>query len=163
MANVAPITGAAAIDHETVTFTGGSALAAKLQDIAAKMDRAARLSVGFFEGATEADGTSVPMIAATQEFGSDKAGIPPRPFFRNMIGAHGKNWGDDIVKLIAAHGYDAHVVLNLMGQHIKGQLQQSIQDTNEPPLAAATIAKKGFDKTLIETSTMWKSIDYVVE
>jgi hypothetical protein len=42
-------------------------------------------------------------------------------------------------------------------------LQQSIRDTNDPPLAQATIARKGFAKPLIDTSVMINSVDYEVE
>ena len=49
-----------------------------------------------------------------------------------------------------------------MGQGISGQLKQSIVDTNEPPLAASTIARKGFAKPLVDTGHMLQSVDYEV-
>ena len=50
-----------------------------------------------------------------------------------------------------------------MGVLIRGQLQQSIRDTNDPPLAAATVRRKGFAKPLIETSMMLNSVSYEYE
>jgi hypothetical protein len=38
-----------------------------------------------------------------------------------------------------------------------GQIQQSIRDTNEPPLAPATVRRKGFDKPLIDKAIMINS------
>ena len=49
-----------------------------------------------------------------------------------------------------------------MGHLIKGQLQDSIKAVSSPPLAAATIRRKGFSKPLIDTGVMWNSIDVTV-
>lgn len=48
---------------------GGQKLAARLKEIAAAMDSASTVRVGFLEGATFPDGTSIPMVAAELEFG----------------------------------------------------------------------------------------------
>lgn len=57
------------------SVSGGNKFAAALRDINANIDKASSVDVGFLEGATEPDGTSIPMIAAIQEFGAPKAGI----------------------------------------------------------------------------------------
>ena len=49
-----------------------------------------------------------------------------------------------------------------MGLGIKGQLQQSIIETNAPPLAESTVARKGFEKPLVDTSHMLNSVDFEV-
>src|SRR4029077_15356101 len=67
---------------------GGDKLTAKLKELREKIGKGPALAVGFFEGAPHPDGASVPMGAAIQEFGAPKVGIPPRPFFRNMIAKH---------------------------------------------------------------------------
>lgn len=121
-----------------------------------------QVKVGFLSGATYPDGTSVAMVAAVNAFGAPSRGQPPRPFFQNMIAQHGKQWPDQVAKLLKAHDYDARIVLGLMGELIVGQLKQSINDLVEPPLAPSTIAAKGFDKPLIETSHMINSADYEV-
>jgi hypothetical protein len=122
-----------------VTITGGSKLEERLQEIAKKLSKPATLRVGFLEGATEPDGTSIPMIAAIQEFGAPKAGIPPRPFFRNMIAAKSSEWPEAIGALLEANDYDVEKVLKLVGAGIKGQLQQSIIETNSPALSDVTL------------------------
>lgn len=47
-----------------------------------------------------------------------------------------------------------------MGDGIRGQLQTSIRDWTTPPNSPDTIAKKGFNKPLIDTSHMLNSVDY---
>jgi hypothetical protein len=144
-------------------ISGGKALEARLREIAKGVTKKATLRVGFLEGATYPDGTSVPIVAAIQEFGSPSQGIPPRPFFRRMIAAKASTWGDATAKLLAQNDYDAERTLGLVGMGIKGQLQQSIRDLTDPPLAPATVAAKGFDKPLVDTGHMLNSVDFEVK
>lgn len=88
--------------------------------------------------------------------------IPPRPFFRNAIKRHGKEWGKDIAKLLKASDFRVASVLGTMGARIAGQIQQSIHDLTSPPLAASTVRRKGFSKPLIDTGYMWNSVGYEV-
>jgi hypothetical protein len=50
-------------------FKGGDKLAAKLKEISDRVAAAKGIRVGFLEGATYEDGTSLPVVAAVQEFG----------------------------------------------------------------------------------------------
>jgi hypothetical protein len=50
-----------------------------------------------------------------------------------------------------------------MGTVIKDQIVQSIVSTNSPPNAPSTVRRKGFDKPLIDTGVMQRSVDFVVE
>lgn len=120
------------------------------------------LRVGFLEGATYPKGQPVAMIAAIQDFGAPRAGIPPRPFFRNMIANKSPEWPAAIAGLLRDNGYDVRVALEIAGEAIAGQLRQSIIDTNAPPLSPATIARKGFAKPLIHASHMINSVDHEV-
>lgn len=142
---------------------GGDKLQARLTEIARNANKAATVKVGFLENATYPDGTSVGMVAAIQEFGAPGAGIPPRPFFRNMVADKAAEWPDGIAQALVASNYDAEKALGIVGAAIEGQLRQSIVDTNEPPLKPATIRRKGFAKPLIDTSHMINSIDSEVE
>lgn len=144
------------------TINTASRLAAKLAKIVQSTEGHPRVSVGFLRDATYPDGTSVAMVATVQEFGGGN-NIPPRPFFRYMVAEKSGNWPDAVRLNLKATDYDAHRTLDRMGQGIKGELQQSIKDTNDPPLAPATIKRKGFSKPLIDTSVMINSVDYRVE
>lgn len=117
---------------------GGAALEAKLAEISKRVTSAAEVQVGFLEGARYPDGTSVAMIAAVQNWGAPSRGIPPRPFFTNMIDKHGKEWGGQVAQLLERTGGDARKSLELMGVHIQGQLREEIIATNTPPNSMAT-------------------------
>ncbi|NYA42969.1 hypothetical protein HZI31_06570 [Serratia fonticola] len=135
----------------------------KLAELAAKIGEAKTLRVGFLEDATYPDGEPVSMVAAANEFGNPGNNQPPRPFFRNMIADKSPDWGDDLGKIAVATNFDADTFLPLMGERIRDQLQESIRELTEPPLAPYTIKKKGFDKPLIEDGVMLNAVDYDVE
>lgn len=143
-------------------ISGGKKLEQVLADIASKMGNGV-VSVGFMEGATYPDGTPVAAVAFWNEFGVPEHKQPPRPFFRRMISAESPGWAAKLSGLSKATKYDGHRVLSLMGEDIKGALQQSINSFQSPELAERTVAAKGFAKPLIDTSHMLNSITYKVE
>lgn len=144
-------------------FRGGDKFEKALAHIAANLDRGAVARVGFLENAKYPDGKPVAMIALIQDMGAPGAGIPPRPFFRNMIAAKQKEWPPAIATLLRENNYNVERALGIAGAAIAGQLRQSIIDTNSPPLAPSTIRRKGFAKPLIDTSHMINSVDFEVE
>ena len=143
-------------------LTGSDGVMKALEDIARKMGGGA-VSVGFMSGATYPDGTSVAAVAFRNEYGMPSQHQPPRPFFRQMIAAESPTWPDKMAKLAKATDYDGDKVLALMGEDIKGALQQSINEFQSPPLAPSTVEAKGFAKPLIDTSHMLNSVTYEVE
>ena len=78
------------------TLTGGGKLEGWLAGMARKLSRADTVRVGFLEGSTYPDGTPTALVAAVQNFGAPARGIPPRPFFSNMITKYGPGWGDQL-------------------------------------------------------------------
>ncbi len=145
------------------TIKGGDKLARALADIGAKLGQHPTLRAGFLAGATYPDGTSVPMVAAIQEFGAPSRNIPPRPFFRQMIAAKSGEWPDTVKRALLAKDYDAAAALALTGEVIRGELQDSIRSFSGVPLAPSTVKAKGFDKALVDTGTMLNSVDYEVK
>lgn len=170
------------------SLSGGDGLERKLAEIATRVSRAGTLRVGFLEGATYPDGTSVAMVAAINNFGAPEKGIPARPFFTNMIAANSGAWGDELGGLLAAMDYDVERALGMMGEHIAGQLRQSIVDTVAPPNSPVTnllkqrfpMGGQTFDdvlqawddvaagetapagKPLVHTGDMLRAVDYEV-
>lgn len=148
-------------------LTGAPGLMKKLEEIAKRMGGGS-VSVGFLEGATYPDGTSVPAVAYWNEFGKMVQSQEgnyfqlPRPFFRQMIAKESPTWPRKMAKLAKATGYDGPRVLALMGEDIKGGLQESINSLDSPPLADSTVAAKGFSKPLIDTSHLLNSVAYDV-
>lgn len=120
-----------------------------------------QLKAGFLEGATYPDGTPVPMVAATNEFGNPANNQPPRPFFRNAIAEHEGEWQEAMATLIE-NGGDTRDSLSLLGEIIVDDIKESIRQLESPPLSPVTIARKGFDKPLIDTSNMLNSVSYEV-
>jgi hypothetical protein len=143
-----------------VAWSGGEKFQAMLNEIAAKIDKPGTLKVGFLAGSTAPNGDSLPLRAALNEFGHEHNGVVtrPRPFFRTMIAAKYKEWPDAIANLLRMTNYDVERTLALAGEGIKGQLVQSILDLWDPPLSPVTIAKKGFDKPLIDHGDMINAV-----
>ena len=123
------------------TATGGDKMKAALANLAAKLSNASVVQVGFPEGSTEADGTSIPMIAAIQEYGSAK--IPPRPFMRNTVAEHSSEWPEILCTALQSNGYDAAKALGVLGEVMKNQIQQSIIDLDAPALSEVTVMLRG--------------------
>ncbi len=146
-------------DH---TLSGSDGVMKALEEIARKMGEGS-VAVGFMEGATYPDGTPVAAVAFWGEFGVPERGQPPRPFFRNMIAAEQDSWPKKMAAAAKATDYDGPKVLAMMGEDIKGALQQSINDLHTPQLAESTVERKGFAKPLIETSHMLNSVTYKVD
>lgn len=133
---------------------GGDKLEGYLKQLAARMGNTKSVAIGFLEGSTEPDGTSIPMIAAIQEFGAPKAKIPPRPFFRNMIAAKSPGWAAGIATQLKETNYDILKTLSRTGEAISGQLQESIISTYAPPLSPITVMLRGMksnDQSLVVT------------
>lgn len=156
---------------------GGKKFEAALARISASLSRPATLRVGFLANATYPNGTSVAMVAAIQNFGAPKVGIPPRPFFSNMVRDKSPMWAGAIAKNLKLTDYDEDLTLKRMGDGIRGQLQQSIRDTNSPPLAESTLEGRGASgvvynpkdpktfraKPLIDTGHMLNSVDFEIK
>jgi len=146
-----------------VKVHGGDKAIALIAQLVSTNSQQQTLRVGFLEGSTYSDGTPVPLVAAVQEFGSPKNGIPPRPYFRHMVASKQSGWAPSTAALLRHNGYNGAQALQQLGAVIAGQLRQSIVDTNQPPLAPATVARKGFDKPLIDAGHMMSSIDWEVD
>jgi hypothetical protein len=154
-----------------VKLVGGDKLTAALDKIAQKVSKAASVEVGFLEGATYPDGTSVALVAALNEFGSGnkvshqiaRAPVPPRPFFRGMIKDKSGQWPKAVGDLLVANSYDAEKTLDQAGAAIAGQLQEAITQYVGPPLRPSTVKRKGNAKQLVDTGVMLRSVDHVVK
>lgn len=120
------------------SFLGGDLLKKTLAKISGKMKGS--VNVGFLEGATYPDGTSVAQVAFWNEYGhGGNFPAPPRPFFRNMISEESSTWSGKIARGLKYYDYDAQKVMYVMGEDIKGALQQSISTITEPPLSPTTL------------------------
>jgi hypothetical protein len=165
---------------------GGDKYKAVIGELGKKLAAKDVLRVGFLSSARYPDGTYVAMVAAIQNFGAPNnrmfggppAPIPPRPFFSNMVADNKKGWPSALAQNLKATDYDVTRSLNLVGEGIEGQLRQSIQDTNSPPLSETTLKMRGVDpglkfnpkdqatfgaKPLIRSGDMYKSVSHEIK
>lgn len=141
------------------TTRGGDKFAAEVTRLMEKLAKGNQVvRCGFFPEAQYPDGTSVAMVAAIQNYGAPARNIPPRPFFTNMVRRGESEWPRVLVSAIKARNYDIQLALADLGHEMEGELRQSIQQTNSPPLRPATIKRKGHSKPLVDTGTMLNSI-----
>ena len=150
------------IDVATRVLSGGGGLKKALADIGKKMGNG-HVNVGFMAGSTYPDGTPVAAVAFWNEYGDPSKSRPPRPFFRRMIAKESPTWAPKIKRLAKANSFNGAQVLGLMGEDIKGALQQSINDFDSPALAQSTIDAKGFAKPLIDSAHMLNSVSSEVK
>lgn len=119
-----------------VTVKSSGSLDDALNKLAAKLSKGATLRAGFLEDKRYPDGTSVAMVAATNNFGSGST--PPRPFFTNAVAQNSPQWGEQIAKALERTDNDAEKALALMGEVISDQIRQSIIETGAPPNSMVT-------------------------
>ncbi len=173
----------------TLDVLGGDGLLKYLADLNKKIGKGSDVRVGFLSGATyptsntkalrasyarrkrnniqgaiksSTGPVTVAEVAAANEYGDPAHNRPPRPFFRNMIAAKAPTWGASLAGVLKANNLDVPKSMALMGEGIRGQLQESIRELKSPKLAESTIKAKGFDTPLIDTSHMLMSADYEV-
>jgi hypothetical protein len=145
------------------TIRGGEKFEAAMADLARRLGRPATLNVGVLAGATYPNGTPVALAAAILEYGAPANNQPPRPAIRHMVSQKQGEWPEAIAGVLQAQSGDVEKALNIAGEAIAGQWRQAIVNLDSPPLAASTIAKKGFDKVGVDTGHYLKSISYEVK
>lgn len=145
------------------TVKGGDKFDTFLQDIVSKLGDNKVLRVGFLEGRTYSDGTSVAMVAAIQNYGAPSRGIPPRPFFSNVIANKSDGWSEILVNALNDTHYDVNRSLRILGRVIIGQIKDEINNGSFAPLKQATADRKGFSKPLIDTAVMLNSPDMEIK
>ena len=122
--------------------------------------RAPRLRVGFLDGATYPDGTSVAAVAAYNEYGDPARGRPPRPFVRETIVREREVWGKTLAAGLRMNNFNVAAGLGVLGDDIAGAIRETITQFDSPPLSPRTVARKGFAKPLIDTGTMLRSVSW---
>ncbi len=130
------------------------AVTAKILDLAKKAR--ASVDIGFIDN-------DQAQIAYWNEFGhKGRFPAPPRPFFRSMVSSKSAEWPAMIAGELKRTKMDGHATMTHMGEHVEGELKESIEKFDSVPLAASTIRRKGFDKQLIDTGAMFDSTSYKV-
>ncbi|MFZ4835765.1 hypothetical protein [Rouxiella sp. Mn2063] len=139
-----------------------------LNKVASQLD-SKQVKVGFIDGVTYPDGTSVAEVAAGNEYGIPENNQPPRPFFRNAISEHEKEWSDAVARGLEA-GYPVDQVLEVIGARIQGDVQESIETLVDPPLSPMTLhirrtreeRRTDSTKPLVDSKVMIGDVNYEV-
>ncbi|QGW02615.1 hypothetical protein F9282_06300 [Proteus terrae subsp. cibarius] len=139
-----------------------------LTDLAGRIN-ATEVRVGFIDGNTYTDGTSVAQVAYENEYGVPENNQPPRPFFRNAINSNREEWVQAISNGIAS-GTDARGVLEVVGARAVADVQISISELVDPPLSQTTLKIRRerekrpttSTKPLIDSGDMYSSVNYEV-
>lgn len=145
---------------------GGNKITARLKQMQEELGRNRKVEVGFFANSTYTDGTPVAMIAAIQEFGTDK--IPARSFMRTTIADKQAQWAKAAAAVMRATGCNPQQALEQLGAVAANDIQEKIKAITDPPLAPYTIKRrreKGSEnpeKPLIDTGRMVESVSYQV-
>lgn len=127
-------------------------------DAIKKMDGKS-VEAGWFETNRYPDGTSVAQVARFNEFGTTKA--PARPFMRlaaSKFSAQRKEAVPKLATKMAEGKITADQALGAIGNVLEGCIVDSIKNGGWTPNAPSTVEKKGFDKPLIDTGEMFKSV-----
>lgn len=121
------------------------------------------VQVGFQEGETNDEGTSLAEIAAYNELGSSSS--PARPFMKQSFENHEKELQQacEQVNKTLSEGGTTDAALSELGVFAKGLIQEEIVNGGFAPNAPSTIAAKGSATPLIDTGQMRQSVNYVVK
>ena len=159
------LAGVPGVAVRTVEIRGGDKYEAALARIVAKVENGSTVKVGFLDTASYPGGVGkqslkVAQVAFWNEFGTRRT--PARPFFRSTIQRQGADWGIKLAKAMRYYELDSRKALSALGLHIKDQITEAIATWSSPPNSPRTVAKKGFNKPLIDTGVMQRSVDYKV-
>lgn len=143
---------------------GGERMKRYLAAVQEAVGGARAVRVGFLEDATYPAQPKQPTLHVAQvafwnEFGTSRA--PARPFFRGMISRELGDWGDKLGKFLKASDFDSDTALRALGTDVKDALTQSIARWPADN-APSTVARKGFNKGLVDKGIMQDRTDYEV-
>jgi hypothetical protein len=126
--------------------------------------RTLEVAVGIFENARNDEGEKIAEYAAYNEYGTSK--IPARPFMALSVDRNKAEIKKDIDEGLARITSGAGTVekeLNRIGAKHVERIQATITGPNiPPPLSPATVAKKGNNKTLVDTSAMVNAVTWEI-
>lgn len=117
------------------------------------------LKVGILEGSKYPNGTPTSEIAQYLEYGTDR--MPARPFMQTTIKKKSPSWGNLLKKLYRTEPNTTRVS-GKFALKIQSDIVMTIRDGEFEPLHPYTVKIKGFDKTLIDTGHLMKSIDWEI-
>lgn len=151
----------------TDTDHGWRAMLARAREIA----QGRTVKVGILEDAPkeerggETSALSLVEVALLHEFGAPARGIPQRSFIRATIDEHAAEIRT-LLTATAARALEGLITpqqaLDQVGAKVAGWVQTRITAGIAPPLKAATIARKGSSKPLVDSGQLKSAITWKV-
>lgn len=116
-------------------------------------------------GNGSANGISVQDYAIFNEYGTSR--IPARPFFRLSVGTANaqneiKEYMKQQVEQIIQGGMSAQQAYENLGTFVVQKIKKTIASGNFAALNPQTIKKKGHSKPLMDTHSLYESINYEI-
>ena len=116
-------------------------------------------------GNGSANGISVQDYAIFNEYGTSR--IPARPFFRLSVGTANaqneiKEYMKQQVEQIIQGGISAQQAYENLGTFVVQKIKKTIASGNFAALNPQTVKKKGHSKPLMDTHSLFHSIDYEI-
>lgn len=142
--------------QKNITITGGLNLEKFIKNI---VNQKSGVEAGLFD-AEQA------IIGIYNEYGTMREGkphIPPRPFMQNAINTDEKKWQTVFGNQLVKNKYDVYQSMTALGATVAESIQNSIVNGSYVDNAPATIARKGFNKPLIDTGLMLQAITFRVQ
>lgn len=140
-----------------------------LNNVASQLE-SKQVKVGFIGGVIhDHSNETIAQIAAWNEYGQPENNQPPRPFFRNAINDHEKEWNNALAKMIRS-GMAVGRALDILGSQIQGDVRISISQLMDPPLSPVTLKIRRTRKTrrtestkpLVDSGEMFDGVNYEV-
>jgi hypothetical protein len=114
--------------------------------------------VGYLDGATYNDGTPLWEVARKHENGID---VPKRPFMTEARDINLDKWKRGLTRNLT-NGVPMDKALGRLGEQMIGDITRHILQGNWGDNTPATVARKGFNKPLVDTGAMNTSVEYEV-
>jgi hypothetical protein len=88
--------------------------------------------------------------------------LPPRPFMQQTADNNRSKWRKQLLQLIKSNNYQIGDVLDIIGQVMASDIQKTMAQGKFVPNAPLTVDWKGFNKPLVNTGDLSRSVDYEV-
>lgn len=122
--------------------------------------------IGVHSGETNSEGTSMVLIAASNEYGTEDGRIPERSYMRSTFDENKSQLGE-VQKKQYQKVLDGKSTikdaLSILGMWFETKVKKKIIDLKDPPNAESTIARKGSSNPLVDEGQLHESIRYRVK
>lgn len=101
-----------------------------------------KLQVGWFNGVSYTDSTSVKSVALQNEFGNLSKHIPPRPFLRPAVANNRTEWVSVLNEMLFEELKGKNALgssLSVLGETVKADIKISIESVTTPVIADSTL------------------------